>query len=196
MRRNPREPIRGCSATASTMERCWRLCGRQRARGALEDNDQRFFGRGNQDGVRSSAIKTVGAPIRPLAVRVDHRFALWKDPCWPSDRQAVGPTPDGRTRPSEAVADRGYSRNDERTEQSAPERKFCRGFKGIIEKGGTLLLSLARRGPRLNRKGNLAKGRCENRFPWKAPTATGELLNSTNILILLLLGIYLIEYID
>ena len=42
----------------------------------------------------------------------------------------------------------------------------------------------------------LAKGRCENRFPWKAPTATGELLNSTNILILLLLGIYLIEYID
>jgi hypothetical protein len=43
---------------------------------------------------------------------------------------------------------------------------------------------------------NLAKGRCENRFPWKAPTATGELLNSTNILILLLLGIYLIEYID
>ena len=43
---------------------------------------------------------------------------------------------------------------------------------------------------------HLAKGRCENRFPWKAPTATGELLNSTNILILLLLGIYLIEYID
>ena len=42
----------------------------------------------------------------------------------------------------------------------------------------------------------LDKGRCENRFPWKAPTATGELLNSTNILILLLLGIYLIEYID
>ena len=170
------------------------------ARGALEDNDQRFFGRGNQDGVRSAAIKTVGAPIPSLAVgvisEVDHRLALWKNPCWPSYRRAVGPKPEGRTRPSEAVADRGYSRNSERTEQSAPERKFCRGFKGIIEKGGTLLLSLARRGPRLNRKGNLAKGRCENRFPWKAPTATGELLNSTNILILLLLGIYLIEYID
>src|SRR6516225_612776 len=38
-------------------------------------------------------------------------------------------------------------------------------------------------------KQKLAKGRCENRFPWKAPTATGKLLNSTNILILLLLGI-------
>jgi hypothetical protein len=29
-----------------------------------------FFGRGNQDGVRSAAIKTVGAPIPPLAVGV------------------------------------------------------------------------------------------------------------------------------
>jgi hypothetical protein len=100
------------------------------ARGALEDNDQRFFGRGNQDGVRSAAIKTVGAPIPSLAVgvisEVDHRLALWKNPCWPSYRRAVGPKPEGRTRPSEAVADRGYSRNSERTEQSAPERKFCR----------------------------------------------------------------------
>ena len=32
-----------------------------------------------------------------------------------------------RQRPSEAVADRAYSRNGERTEQSALERKFCRG---------------------------------------------------------------------
>ena len=58
--------------------------------------------------------------------------ALWKDPCWPSYRRAVGPTPEGRTRPSEAVADRGYSRNGERTEQSAPERKFCREGRGAM----------------------------------------------------------------
>ena len=41
--------------------------------GTLEDNDifgNAFFGRGNQDGVRSAAIKTVGAPIPPLSVGV------------------------------------------------------------------------------------------------------------------------------
>jgi hypothetical protein len=74
----------------------------QRGPGGQRHFRQRFFGRGNQDGVRSAAIKTVGAPIHPLAVgvisEVDHRLALWKDPCWPSDRRAVGPTPEGRTK--------------------------------------------------------------------------------------------------
>jgi hypothetical protein len=123
----------------------------QRGAGGQRHLRQRFFGRGNQDGVRSVAIKAVGAPIHPLPVgvisEVDPRFALWKDPCWPSHRRPVGPTPEGRTRASEAVADRGYSRNGERTEQSAPERKFCRWHNRT---GRPLLLSLARRGPRLN----------------------------------------------
>jgi len=36
------------------------------------------------------------------------------------------------------------------------EKILSGGFKGIVEKEGALLLSLAPRGPRLNRKGNLA----------------------------------------
>jgi len=66
------EPIPGCSATAST----WKDAGvyvddnGQRGAGGQRHLRQRFFGRGNQDGVRSAAIKTVGGPIAPLAVGV------------------------------------------------------------------------------------------------------------------------------
>jgi len=54
------------------MERCWRISGRQGPgdAGGQRHLRQRFFGRGNQDGVRSAAMKTVGAPIHPLAVGV------------------------------------------------------------------------------------------------------------------------------
>ena len=58
----------GCSATAST----WKDAGvyvddnGQRGAGGQRHLRQRFFGRGNQDGVRSAAIKTVGAPISSL----------------------------------------------------------------------------------------------------------------------------------
>jgi hypothetical protein len=125
----------------------------QRGAGGQRHLRQRFFGRGNQDGVRSAAIKTVGAPIHPLAVgvisEVDHRFALWKDPCWPSYRRAVGPTPEGRTRPSEAVAHRATAGTASGQSNPLPR-------ENSVGKEGALLLSLAPPGPRLNRKGNLA----------------------------------------
>src|SRR6516162_2393509 len=101
MRRNPRWSR---SPAAPQPHPRWKDAGvyvddnGQRGAGGQRHFRQRFFGRGNQDGVRSAAIKTVGAPIHPLAVgvisEVDHRLALWKDLCWPSYRRAVGPKSD------------------------------------------------------------------------------------------------------
>ena len=73
MRRNPRWSR---SPAAPQPHPRWKDAGvyvddnRQRGVGGQRHFRQRFFGRGNQDGVRSAAIKTVGAPIPPLAVGV------------------------------------------------------------------------------------------------------------------------------
>jgi hypothetical protein len=73
MRRNPR---RSRSPAAPQPHPRWKDAGvyvddnGQRGPGGQRHFRQRFFGRGNQDGMRSAAIKTVGAPIHPLAVGV------------------------------------------------------------------------------------------------------------------------------
>ena len=140
MRRNPRWTRSPAAPQPHpTMERCWRLCRRQRPGGRWRTttSSATLFRpwksrwseeRGDQNGGSADSSSLAVGVIS----EVDHQFALWKDPCWPSYRRAVGPTPEGRTRPSEAVADRGYSRNGERTEQSAPERKFCREGRGAM----------------------------------------------------------------
>jgi hypothetical protein len=104
--------------------------------------------RGDQNGRSADS-----SPRRWSISDVDHRLALWKDPCWPSDRRAVGPTPEGRTRPSEAVADRATAGTASGQSNPLPRENSVGGFKGIVEKEGALLLSLAPRGPPFKPKG-------------------------------------------